>query len=125
MYCSLLNSLTFISEPLEHALISEEDNETNSEESDDEWNFITVEKFKGKWTSPDDEKKRKNIQENFEPIVRDSSEVQSSEVGDNIKCEAQEKDTIPPLTDEVSIYYRHHRVAIDIRICCLIRILCI
>ncbi|XP_011137251.2 uncharacterized protein LOC105181883 isoform X1 [Harpegnathos saltator] len=88
--------------PLQHALIPEADNVADSEDSEDEWNYYRIDPNKEESATaaaaaPGDEEK--NVREDPEPVVKDNSEVQSSEEAGDIKCERRTEEASSELID--------------------------
>ncbi|XP_019696322.2 uncharacterized protein LOC105181883 isoform X2 [Harpegnathos saltator] len=89
-------------QPLQHALIPEADNVADSEDSEDEWNYYRIDPNKEESATaaaaaPGDEEK--NVREDPEPVVKDNSEVQSSEEAGDIKCERRTEEASSELID--------------------------
>jgi len=99
LFINVLTFLTLIPEPLQHSLIV--DNVADSEDSEDEWDYYRIDPNKQESAAAaavEADESRKDIekqsaQENPEFVVKDSSEVESPETENDIKCEELVKDT--------------------------------
>lgn len=99
LFVNVLTFFTFILEPLQHSLIV--DNVADSEDSEDEWDYYRIGPNKQESAAAaavEADESRKDIeeqsaQENPEFVVQGSSEVESSETENDIKCEELVKDT--------------------------------
>lgn len=120
-----LTSLTFISEPLQHALIVA-DNVADSEDSEDEWDYYRVDPNKQESAAAvvaTDEScksvEKQSAQENPESVAKGTSEIESSEIENDIKCEELVKDISSPelINIDVSICRVAFLIFIDKNIC--------
>lgn len=91
----------FILETLQHALISEAENVVESEDSEDEWNYFRItnpkESLATAVTAATDEFSEDIEEQNKQDLEsgsRGDSEIQSSKVEADIKCEGSEENII-------------------------------